>query len=147
MPVLRHTVRAPSRLVFQVWAKYNDEVPDVSASNQNTEMPCKNKLKLTLLKYLCLKSTEKLAKDHEFLFSILNALSVGNEEYYPKCYKVNGAKGLQKPLLWLQYHFTLKRLQFINTGSFIWGFSKSGKRNSVLSELIIYIGSQIKNTC
>lgn len=93
------TVRAPSRLVFQVWAKYKDEAPDVSASNQNTEMPCKNKLKLTLLKYLCLKSTEKLAKDHEFLFSILNALSVGNEEYYPKCYKVNGAKGLQKPLL------------------------------------------------
>ena len=59
------TVRAPSMLVFQVWAKYKDEAPDVSASNQNND--------LTLLKYLCLKSTEKLAKDHEFLFSILNA--------------------------------------------------------------------------
>ena len=46
----RTKVCAPSRLVSQIWAKYKDEVPDVSASNQNIEPPCKNKLKLTVVK-------------------------------------------------------------------------------------------------
>ena len=74
-------------------------------------------MKLTKLKDLCLKSTEKLAgerwmyvnsnsktlkfqrrdiiSDYEFLPSNLNAFTVGAEEYYAKCYKVNDGKGLQ----------------------------------------------------
>ena len=37
---------------------------------------------------------------YEFLLSILNVFIVGTEEYYPKCYKVNDAKGLQ-----ILYHY------------------------------------------
>ena len=33
--------------------------------------------------------------DYEFLLSILNAFTVGTEEYYIKCYNVNDAKALQ----------------------------------------------------
>ena len=33
--------------------------------------------------------------DYEFLLLILNAFTVGNGEYYPKCYKVNDEKSLQ----------------------------------------------------
>ena len=34
-------------------------------------------------------------RGYEFLLSILNAFTVGTEEYYPKCYNVNDAKGLE----------------------------------------------------
>ena len=56
--------QAPSRLVSQVyvWARYKDEVPDVSGSSQNFERPCNTKLKFKGLKNLCFKSTEKLAE-------------------------------------------------------------------------------------
>ena len=57
-------VRASSRLFSQVyvWEKGKDEVPDVSGSSQNFERPCNTKLKLTELKDLYFKSTEKLAE-------------------------------------------------------------------------------------
>ena len=32
--------------------------------------------------------------DYKSLLSILNAFTLCNEEYYPKCYNVNDAKGL-----------------------------------------------------
>ena len=32
---------------------------------------------------------------YEFLLSVLNAFTVGTEEYYPKCNNVNDAEGLQ----------------------------------------------------
>ena len=38
--------------------------------------------------------------DYEPLFSVLNAFTVGTEEYYPKCNNVNDAKGLQ-----ILYHY------------------------------------------
>ena len=40
-------------------------------------------------------SIRDIISDYEFLFSILNAFTVGTEEYYPKCYNVNDVKGLQ----------------------------------------------------
>ena len=57
-------IHQPPRLVYQVyiWAKYKDEIRDVSGSNENTEAPCKTKPKVTELKDLCFKSMEKLAK-------------------------------------------------------------------------------------
>ena len=36
----------------------------------------------------------------EFLLSILNTFTVGNEEYYPRCNNVNDAKDLQ-----ILYHY------------------------------------------
>ena len=36
-----------------------------------------------------------IISDYEFLLSILNAFTVGTEEYYPRCNNVNDAKGLQ----------------------------------------------------
>ena len=36
-----------------------------------------------------------IISDHEFLPSVLNAFTVDTEEYYPKCYNMNDAKGLQ----------------------------------------------------
>ena len=36
-----------------------------------------------------------IISDYEFLFLILNAFTVGTEEYNPESYKVNDAKGLQ----------------------------------------------------
>ena len=123
-------VRAPSRLVSQVWGKYKDEVPDMSGSNQSVETSCKNKLKLKELKDFCFKSKEKLAtekwmyetaipkfwnfsggniiSDYEFLFPILNAFTDGMEDYYARCYKANDANGLQKPFAWLQFHFIIR---------------------------------------
>ena len=77
---------APSKLVTQVWAKDEDEAPDVTGSYQNIETSFKNKLRLTVLKDLCFKSTEKLVKDYEFLLSILNVFTIGTEEYYPRFY-------------------------------------------------------------
>ena len=57
-------VRVNSRLASQhyVWAKYKEEVPDVSGSRQNIETPCNTKLTLTELKSLRSERTEKLAK-------------------------------------------------------------------------------------
>ena len=49
-------------------------------------------------------SGRNIISDYEFLLSILNAFAVETEEYYPKCYKVNDAKGLQ--ILCHDYHFT-----------------------------------------
>ena len=43
--------------------KYKDKVPNVSDSNQNIETSCKSKLKLSELKDLYIKSSEKLVKD------------------------------------------------------------------------------------
>ena len=104
-------VRETSRLVSEVWAKIK------ACSSQNIEPSCKNKLKLAKLKDFRLNGSEKLAKerwmyvnsnwktlkfqrrdiisDYEFLLSILNIFAVGTEEYYPKCYNVNDAQGLQ----------------------------------------------------
>ena len=56
---LRTKVRAPLRLVSQVWTKYKNEVPDVSSSNQNIETSCKNK-QLTKLKDLCFKKKKNV---------------------------------------------------------------------------------------
>ena len=51
--------------------------------------------------------------DCEFLLLILNAFTADTEEYYPKCYKVYDAKGLQ-----IFYHdcsiIYVWRLQIIN---------------------------------
>ena len=43
-----------------------------------------------------------------FQLLIMNAFTVGNEEYYPKCNNVNDAKGLQIFLSLLQYYFKLR---------------------------------------
>ena len=50
-------VRAPSRMLSQAQAKYEDDVLDVPASNQNTEPSYKNKLKFST-KDLRLKKDE-----------------------------------------------------------------------------------------
>ena len=57
-------VRIPSKLVVQVyaWAKYKDVVSDMSGSSQSIETPCNSKVRLTELKDLCFKSTEKQPK-------------------------------------------------------------------------------------
>lgn len=49
-------VCAPSRLVSVVWAKFKDVLI------QKFEMSCKNKLKLTKIKDVCLNSADRLAK-------------------------------------------------------------------------------------
>ena len=94
-------VLAPSRLVYQVWARYKDEVLMWStSSNQNIET-CKNKLKLTKRKALCSKKYVNVHKsssktsNFQFLLSILNAFTAVTKEYYPECYKIINAKGLQ----------------------------------------------------
>ena len=104
-----------------VLAKYKDEVPHVSVSNQNA------KLKLIELKALFFKSTEQLAKmnvcnsntklwnfnggdiilDYEFLLPILNASTVSTDGYYSKCYKVaNWCKKTFKSLYYILAHLT-----------------------------------------
>ena len=57
-------VHEPPRLVYQVyvWAKYKDEILDVSGSNQIIEVPCKTKFNVTECQDLCFKSMQKLAK-------------------------------------------------------------------------------------
>ena len=40
-------------------------------------------------------SRRDVISDYEFFISTLNVSTVGTEEYYPKCYNVNDAKGLQ----------------------------------------------------
>ena len=126
MPVLHQrmcTFMAALWILGKIWR----------CSNQNIEMSCKNKLKLTKLKGLCLNSTDKLAKewltyvnsysetlnssgrdvisDYEILLSILNAFTVSTEDYYRKCYNVNDAKGLQ-----ILYHdcSIILRLEVVN---------------------------------
>ena len=44
---------------------------------------------------LSIFSGRDIISDYEFLLSILNAFTVGTEEYYPECYNVNNAKVLQ----------------------------------------------------
>ena len=44
---LSSKVRAPSRMISQAWAKYEDDVLDVPASNPNIEPSYKNKLKFS----------------------------------------------------------------------------------------------------
>ena len=134
---------APLRPVSQVRAKYNkDEVTDVSGSNQNINTSCKNILKLTKLKDLFQKkkmnvhnsnsrpsveiSMEEISFQIEFFLLILHAFTVGTEEYYPKCYRVNDAKGLQ-----IAVPLYASRLQIINIGQFNRGFSKSGKHSTM----------------
>ena len=46
--------------VRHVWAKYNDEVPDVSGSYQSIKM---SRLKLKGLKDLCFERAKKIVKD------------------------------------------------------------------------------------
>ena len=36
-----------------------------------------------------------ITSDYDFLLTILNGFTVGTEEYNPKCYNVNDAKGIQ----------------------------------------------------
>ena len=36
-----------------------------------------------------------VTSDYDFLLTILNGFTVGTEEYHPKCYNVNDAKGIQ----------------------------------------------------
>ena len=36
-----------------------------------------------------------IISEYEFLLSVLNAFIVGTEEYYPKCYNVSDAKGVE----------------------------------------------------
>ena len=80
-------VLAPSTLTSQVWAKYKE----VSVFNQNIDASCKNKLKLTKLKDLCLKNKMNVhssnsktlkfqwKKYYGFWISILNIFTVGTE--------------------------------------------------------------------
>ena len=49
--------------VLTIWAKYKDVIPDVSDFTQNIAASCKSKLRLSELKDLNVKSTEKLVKD------------------------------------------------------------------------------------
>ena len=46
--------------------------------------------------------------DYEFLLLVLDAFTVGTEEYYPKCNNVKCCKRSSDPLSLLQYHFTVK---------------------------------------
>ena len=105
---------ASSRLVSQVWAKCKNEVLDVSGFKQNIETSYKSKLKLKMKdkdfkdlhfkkRLMYIISIQKLwnfsgrdiISDYEILLSILNAFTVGTEEYETKCYKVNDEKALQ----------------------------------------------------
>ena len=54
---------------------------------------------------VCYKSSKTLESQTEEtsfqimrLLSVLNAFTISPEEYYPKHYKANDAKGFQKPL-------------------------------------------------
>ena len=110
-------VYEPSRLVSEVWENCKDVPTKILKHDVNRTRVNKK------IKDLCLKSTDKLAKvcwmhlqrnfkklwnfsgkgiilDHEFLLSILNAFTVGIEEYYSRCNNVNDIKGLQ-----ILYHY------------------------------------------
>ena len=50
-----------------VLAKYEDEVPDVSGSNQNIETSCKSKLKFTELKDLCFQKYRSFSRRYHFI--------------------------------------------------------------------------------
>ena len=71
-------------------------------------------------------SMEEISFQIEFFLLILHAFTVGTEEYYPKCYRVNDAKGLQ-----IAVPLYASRLQIINIGQFNRGFSKSGKHSTM----------------
>ena len=73
------------RLVSEVWAKYKD----VPTKILNV---CKIKLKLTKLKDIGLKGTDKLAKER---WMCGNSNSKFDAECYSKSYNVNDAKSLQ----------------------------------------------------
>ena len=55
---------------------------------------CLNSMQTTIQKIWNFSGRD-IISDYEFLLSILNAFTVGTEEYYPKCNNVNDAKGLQ----------------------------------------------------
>ena len=57
------TSKAGLTSLRHVWAKYKDEVSDVSGSDQNIEASSNSKLKLTEGKDLPFKKTEILVKD------------------------------------------------------------------------------------
>ena len=94
----------------------------------------KEQTQVNKLEYLCLNSTDKLAKewfmygnknskrfeisaekniisDYVLLLSVLNVFTVGIEEYYPNCNNLNDAKSLQ--VLCHYWNITL-RLQVAN---------------------------------
>ena len=87
-------IRAPSRLVSEVWAKYKHvptKIRFVFEHYRKTSQRTMNVRKQQLRNF----SGRDIISDNEFLLSVLNAFTVGTEKYYPKRYNVNDTKGLQ----------------------------------------------------
>ena len=87
-------VRAPSRLVSEVWAKYKD-VP-----TKILKRFCKDKLRQTSQRNINVRKQRNfngrdIISGYELLLSTLNSFSVGTEVYYPRCYYINDGESLQ----------------------------------------------------
>ena len=67
-------------------------------------------------------SAEDITSDYGFLLRLVNTFTIGTDEYYPMCYKVNDdAKDLYIILRLLTNHLT--DICILQISSFNWGLS------------------------